>query len=215
MLRIGRGGLAADARDVDRLRAEFATSQVVLLRGLLDPHLVHFILGRLEQSEWRVKIHPGIAEEHIAMDKQALHLLHFLSNMRQFRLVIQEITRSEPLSLFYGRVYRMIPALGHYDRWHNDVTTENRVLGMSLNLSPRGYRGGLFQLRQSGPGRILAEIANTGLGDALLFKLSKNLEHRVGDIEGDEPKTAFAGWFKPDVPELFVQLKAAGVRECL
>ena len=33
------------------------------------------------------------------------------------------------------------------------------------------------------------------IGDAILFGLSDDLEHRVGDVHGAFPKTAFAGWF--------------------
>jgi hypothetical protein len=45
---------------------------------------------------------------------------------------------------------------------------------------------------------MLAEIANTGWGDAMLFRTSKQLQHRVTDVVGNEPKTAFAGWFKSE-----------------
>jgi hypothetical protein len=42
---------------------------------------------------------------------------------------------------------------------------------------------------------ILHEVHNNGLGDALLFRVSPELEHRVQGVEGDVPKTALAGWF--------------------
>jgi hypothetical protein len=94
----------------------------------------------------------------------------------------------------------MIPALGHYDSWHDD-DFQNRLIGMSINLSPIGYEGGLFQMRKRKSDDILAQIANTGFGDALIFRISGDLEHRVAGVEGTEPKTAFAGWFQPDLPE--------------
>jgi hypothetical protein len=42
---------------------------------------------------------------------------------------------------------------------------------------------------------MLHEIRNTGLGVALLFRVSPELEHRVQGVEGDIPKTALARWF--------------------
>jgi len=42
---------------------------------------------------------------------------------------------------------------------------------------------------------ILQETRNTGLGDALLFRISADLIHRVQGVTGDHPKIAFAGWF--------------------
>lgn len=44
---------------------------------------------------------------------------------------------------------------------------------------------------------------NTGLGDALIFRISGELKHRVAPMEGDEAKTAFAGWFRSDLPDFF------------
>jgi hypothetical protein len=102
----------------------------------------------------------------------------------------------------------MTAAASHYDKWHDD-NIENRVIGMSINLSTEPYSGGLFQLRLRESGRILTEIANIGRGDALLFKISANLQHRVSDIEGDKSKTAFAGWFLSNSPQLFDEIRAS------
>lgn len=46
-----------------------------------------------------------------------------------------------------------------------------------------------------GSEEILREVHNTGFGDALLFRISEKLTHRVQDVTGDNPKIAFAGWF--------------------
>jgi hypothetical protein len=154
-------------------------------------------------------IHEGIAEEHITEDKLALNALHFLFNLPKFRLVIEEITGCAPLQRFGGRIYRMNPTFGHFDGWHDDAKGP-RLVGMSLNLSRREFQGGQFLLREIKSKRMLAEIANTGLGDAIIFRISKDLQHRVNEIVGKEPKTAFAGWFRPDLPDLFSELQAFG-----
>jgi hypothetical protein len=65
----------------------------------------------------------------------------------------------------------------------------------------------LFLLRERRSTRMLAQIANTGLGDALIFRISHQLQHRISGLEGDQPKTAFAGWFRPDLPDLFEELR--------
>jgi hypothetical protein len=38
-------------------------------------------------------------------------------------------------------------------------------------------------------------VANTGAGDAVLFRIAERLEHRVTSLRGDVPRTAYAGWF--------------------
>jgi hypothetical protein len=43
--------------------------------------------------------------------------------------------------------------------------------------------------------KLSAQVNNTGFGDVLLFRISKDLEHRVTPIMEGVPKTACAGWF--------------------
>lgn len=205
MIQISNTGVTSDAEQAALLREEFRAVNCVRIRQVLDPSLLGFLQHRLEKAEWKSKIHEEIGVEYVTEDRPALHLCHFLANLKVFRALIEELTECGPLNLFTGRVYRMIPALGHYDSWHNDVI-ENRLVGMSINLSPLGFRGGLFQLRGRGAENILAQVSNTGFGDILLFKISPELEHRVSAIEGDEPKTAFAGWFRSERGDYFDDL---------
>jgi hypothetical protein len=51
-------------------------------------------------------------------------------------------------------------------------------------------------MRDKRTDRMLVDVANTGLGDAMLFRISEHLVHRITPVEGDAPKTAFAGWFE-------------------
>jgi hypothetical protein len=71
-----------------------------------------------------------------------------------------------------------------------------REIGMSVNLSADVYEGGVFEIRDAESERALASIANVGFGDAILFRVASTLEHRVTDVRGARPKTAFAGWFR-------------------
>ena len=100
----------------------------------------------------------------------------------------------------------MSPDAGHYDAWHTD-NADGRLAVLSINLSPRGYQGGLLQMRERGSEQVITEIANTGIGDALLFRISENLLHRVTGVEGAEPKTAFAGWFSATAPSFADRLR--------
>ena len=54
-----------------------------------------------------------------------------------------------------------------------------------------------MQIRERASGKVVSEIANTGFGDAIIFRLDKGLQHRLTDMQGAVPKTAFAGWFEP------------------
>ena len=194
MIQLRKAGLVADHEDVERLRCEFEKNHFVMLRDLFDPELLSLVLSNLEQGQWRDSAESGFYSESVLENCAAPALLQFVSNTPKFLKTISEITGINSLTWFVGRVYRMRPYVDRTDEWHTDAA-HGRLIGMSLNLSPRGFEGGLFQMREGQPGRMLVEIANTGLGDAILFRLTPDFRHRVTEVQGDQPKTAFAGWF--------------------
>lgn len=90
---------------------------------------------------------------------------------------------------------------------------DRRLIGMSINLGSRKYAGGVFQLREHDSKRIIFEIANTGWGDAILFRISSRLDHQVTAVTGNEPRTAFAGWFRSDAEDFFTSLRRAAAQD--
>ena len=134
-------------------------------------------------------------------------LLHFLINNQSLFDVMQKITGCAPIGCFEGRVYRVVPNSGHHDAWHSDMV-DHRLVALSINLSEEVYSGGVLQIRGRNSKRILCEVANTGLGDAIIFRLAGHLEHRITEVEGTVAKTAFAGWFKSQ-PSFLSLLKGA------
>jgi hypothetical protein len=68
------------------------------------------------------------------------------------------------------------------------------------------FRGGTFELRNRSTLALLAQVNNTGFGDALLFRISADLEHRVTEVVDTVPKTACAGWFRATGVSLFAEL---------
>jgi hypothetical protein len=127
----------------------------------------------------------------------------FLINDEKLFQVIQDVTRCDRIRCFEGRVYRVNPGPEHYDSWHNDIG-EDRLVGMSINLSRETYSGGVLQIRDHDTHEVVSEASNTGFGDAIIFRLSRGLQHRITEVDGKTPKTAFAGWFRaqPDFSSL-------------
>lgn len=201
-IQIQRKGLALDQAQICKLSAQFRDSHWVRLPQLLEPSILEFLQARLDNSQWETMSHGKIGEEYITNDLPTTILLHFAMNRPKFLAAIEEITGCKGLRWFRGRVYRMIAEAGHHDNWHSDEDYSNEV-GVSVNLSRNLFRGGLFMLREGDSKRILAQVANTGPGDALIFRISPKLHHRISDLEGSEPKTAFTGWFKSSVPGCF------------
>jgi hypothetical protein len=94
-------------------------------------------------------------------------------------------------------VYRLTPGV-HDDSWHDDLSGSHRMIALSLNLSAAAYSGGTLQIRDRSSGEIVHEAANTGVGDAVLFRISPQLEHRVSRVDGAVARTAYAGWFQTE-----------------
>jgi hypothetical protein len=195
MVQLTRSGLTLPSQpDLDRLRAEFDRQHCIRLPGLLEPALLNFVRDRLEEAEFNERTHDDIGAELCLRHDVVLDLLHFLANDHKLFTLVQQLTGCDHIGCFVGRIYRMVPGSGHYDSWHSD-TRDHRLIGLSLNLGTPGYEGGVFQLRERRSKDILCEVANTGSGDAILFRIAGDLIHQVTPVEGTTPKTAFAGWF--------------------
>jgi hypothetical protein len=184
-----------DAQLLARQR-EFRERHHLLLRGLVGPQLLSVLSTSLAHAEFAAADYEGVGHDLRLAPGGALNGLHLVMNDAAFLSTIERIVQASPLLTFWGRVYRMVPGQRHEADWHDDLFSD-RHIGISINLSERPYDGGLFQIRRAGEEPLLGEVHNTGLGDAILFRLSPDLEHRVTPVTGKHPKTAFAGWFRP------------------
>ena len=126
---------------------------------------------------------------------EASKLLFFLFNDEKLFEFVQQVTGCEQIGCFSGRVYRVIPGRSHYHVWHTDADKHRMVAG-SINLSTEIYCGGALQIRKPQSEQVLHEVSNTGFGDAIFFRISPFLAHRLTDIKGTVAKTACAGWFQ-------------------
>ena len=201
MIQLTHAGLvcAASEADLNRLRAEFDHEHSVVLPALLEPALLRRALHEIEGATFEEHVDDGIGSELRMRDNRASHLLDFLVNDPGLFALIERIAGCGRVGSFIGRVYRALPNSSHFDNWHDDLVDE-RLIGMSMNLSPKAFAGSLLRIRHES-GLIVREIANVGLGDAVIFRLSPQLQHRVTPLEGSVAKTAFAGWFRarPDL----------------
>lgn len=198
MIRLALGSFSADLSpaELEALKAEFREYHTLQLRGFLAPDLLRFLQERLHDSEFKPKPHGKIAME-LSVDRTkniGIQTLQLRMNERRLADLVEELTDTRPLKHFDGRVYRMLPGGDHYDSWHDDIA-DGRRIGVSINLSPAPYRGGVFVIRHRSSQEMLRPMPNLGPGDCNLFRIDDDLEHMVTRVEGDQAKTAFAGWF--------------------
>jgi len=193
-----RAGLCLpDARAEGALRATYEERACVTLPRFLDAPLLARLQARIARADWRVLVHDvgELSTELLLLDDQVPGTLALLVQDPALLAFVQRLTGCDPIGSFIGRVYRMDAGAGHHDVWHGD-DDDNRMVGLSVNLSPGVYEGGVLELRERGSLRLLHRVANTGPGDAILFRIDHALEHRVTDVTGSASKIACAGWFQ-------------------
>jgi hypothetical protein len=199
VIQLTRRGLAIEgAADVDRLANTFARISCVTLKQFVEPLLLKWIASAVEGATFVPRVHDDVeppATDLWLSDHQVRSTMLLLFNDRTLFEFIQRLAGCPPIGCFIGSTYRMMAELNHHDGWHDDIH-DGRMVALSLNLSPNGYRGGLLQIRDKASGTIVHEVANTGFGDAIVFRLGVEIEHRVTDVESGPAKTAYAGWFQ-------------------
>lgn len=142
------------------------------------------------------------------VEDRTTDLLQFATNDPVLFDLVRAVTGCGPIGNFRGRLFRMAPGGAHHDGWHADLTG-GRMIAMSLNLAREPFQGGRLHLRRCPSGELLDVVENPRFGDAVVFRLREDLEHRIGDMEGKTPRTTYAGWFRshPDFrDQLFMGL---------
>jgi len=176
------------------LRDEFRARRCVRVSSFIEPRLLSRIQAQIAEAAFSDRAHGTISTELCMQRNACLGLLHFLVNDPAVFRLVENVSGCRGLRFFVGRVYRLLAQREHFDSWHADLQNDHQV-GMSVNLSTEPFEGGVFEIRRHDGAEPLAALANVGPGDAILFSIADDLEHRVTPMRGSVAKTAFAGWF--------------------
>jgi hypothetical protein len=216
MLQVRRTGLiVSDPEKLDSLREEFNRRHAVVLEGFLGPDVLEYLHARIGTARLETRSdYDGagreFAREH-AVDKHdvSMHLISVLLNDQKLFQILERIAACPVIGYFEGRIYVMASDSGHYDTWHGD-NGGGRLVGLSVNLSGETYAGGVFQLRERDSRRLCCEILHAQAGNAHLFRIAPELEHRVTPVEGQAKRLVAAGWFNsgPTLREMLQSAKS-------
>jgi hypothetical protein len=203
VLSIDRSGVGITG-DVDELGRQFLQRPYVELPGFVAPALLSIVAQGVEQGDFAGREHPGIGSEMCLESSGATSACQLVFNDPVLLDAVSRIAGCPALRCFDGRVYRLEPQSGHYDSWHSDAT-DDRLVGLSVNLSREPYEGGAFEIRRAAAAEAEHAVASAGFGSAVLFRISPELRHRVTAVRGERPRTAYAGWFRtsPDFADAF------------
>jgi hypothetical protein len=177
------------------LRDEFRHRHAVVVPGLFGAALLAEVQAELDRAPFEQRDYDGLAGE-LALDESVplVARLLFLVNDPSLYRTVESITGARPVVRFDGRIYRRVATPEHYDNWHDDLEDLNHLVTMSVNLGSEPYGGGVLHMRRKGTHEPVAEVHNTGPGDALFFRIAPDLQHRVESVTAGV-KTALAGWF--------------------
>jgi hypothetical protein len=196
VIAIAREGAAitTDAALLARARDQFARYSVLVLRGFLTPALLAWTQSLVRAGSFSHRVHPDSGEEDCMQHNEAIWLLRFLIGSHEILRAVETLTDHRPLTRAQLRVYRFEEGTGHRHDWHDDVG-DGRRLGLSVNLSEDMFEGGNLQLRDYESLRQLADVCNTGAGDAVIFRLGHDVQHQVLPVTRGA-RVALAGWFR-------------------
>jgi hypothetical protein len=190
------------------MRRAFDEQHALRLPQFVHSELLASIQQTVRTASFYTRNHDGIAREACMAANPTLAMLALIMNDPALFDFIHRISGCRSIRYFGGRVYAFASRADHYDRWHSDAIDARRV-GVSVNLSEHEFSGGIFELRHADGDAVQWAAANTGPGDALLFRISDDLVHRVTPVVGPVSRIAYAGWFQ-DGPDLLTVLKNPG-----
>jgi 2-oxoglutarate-Fe(II)-dependent oxygenase superfamily protein len=201
MISLTRGGarISLSPRETARMRREFEERHFTRLGRILDKELLAESLALTRKSPFA-----PLAAEHERYinglgpaDPRINVSLSFLFNDQDFFQTIRAITGCAPIRGFIGRLIRHDPGAGHYLRWHSDAEAggPDRLVALRINLSPRTFRGGALLFRGAREKNPRSAFRSGVLGEAVIFRATRDSVHCNTEVRGEASKISFSGWF--------------------
>lgn len=166
MIQISQSGVSVfDDEKIKDLRESFAEYHCVVLPQLFESSLLRRIIKQIESAQFYPNKHIDYNQQEFAtdlsigQDELALHQINLLLNNKKLFQVIEKITGCGAIGSFGGRIYRNQPNTNNQLEWHDDTDSKERLIGISINLSPKCYDGGVFQIREKKSKNIMCEVS--------------------------------------------------------
>ncbi len=191
-----------DQSKINDYKAEYKDTHCVFFPSLIEKNVLDKLVDRLERTDFLTKIekdeHTGAFGEVLFMplDNPVPFMFHMLMNDRALFKQLEEITGCNSIGNFMGRIHRSQGGEQHQIKWHGD-NTDTRLLAMTLNLGRDRYTGAKFQMRKKGSDTIIREFGQTEPGDAFIFEIHPDLQHRLSLVETGT-RTVGVGWFRAE-----------------
>jgi len=184
---------------ISQYRAEYAESSCIFLPGFLKKSALYPLVKKLGDTNFETKYETEGEGKFgkvlfVPQGNASIIIFNLLLNDNDLFTALQRITDCKPIDNFVGRIHRSEGGEQHNIGWHGD-NSDNRLLAITLCLGDDRYTGGKFEIRKKGSDNLLRQFEQLEGGDALIFKISPDLEHRLTTIETGR-RTVGVGWFR-------------------
>jgi hypothetical protein len=200
--------VTASPEKLSEASEEFERQKLLHLPGLLSPELADMVRVGIERdgfeepdatsggedSVYRGAYQGGKVGQDLRQGPVA-QVIEERTNDRQLLDFVQTITGSPPLTRCIGRVFRLFP-MDEDLPWHTDAEG-GRLADLIIDLSAVPHEGARFEMRDGRTQEILNAVDEMAFGDAMLIRISPDLEHHYKAVTGSVPKVTFSGWFVP------------------
>jgi hypothetical protein len=199
----------ASADALDRAAEQFRERELLHLPGLLTPSFRQSIREGIERDGFEddddtapqagqprfVGEYQNAKVGQDLRDGATLRAIRDRANDQNLFDFVERIVGCAPVGECVGRVFRLKPA-GDDLPWHTDAEG-GRVADLIIDLATTPFEGGRFQMRDAHTEQIMNDVGQLTFGDALLIRISPDIEHHYTAITGSTPKTLFSGWMAP------------------
>jgi 2-oxoglutarate-Fe(II)-dependent oxygenase superfamily protein len=187
--------IEADPKSDAAFAAQFAQRHVLELPGLLQPDVLEMLAPAIRAARFVPREVDGVGARLRERPTRLGNLLCLLLRSQALRDWLTRITGISPLAGVTGAVARFECGGGQSLGWHNDIDATGRMLAVTINIGDAPYEGGVFEMRRRDTGEILFRHNHRKPGSALVFCVSKKLQHRVTPVSAGGPRTVFSGWY--------------------
>jgi len=192
-------GTFIDEALIQHYREEFASTNCILVPGFLSGNVLESILKKLNLAPFQTKFEMNEMNKFgkvlfVPVNAPVVFTFQLLLNNPDLFSMLQDIAQCDHIGNFTGRIHRSEEGGDHAIGWHSD-NSDNRLLAITLCLGTDDYTGGKFQIRKTGDEHIIKEFGQLNAGDAIIFKISPDLEHRLTTLENGR-RTVGVGWFR-------------------
>lgn len=182
---------------IEDYKRKFTKNKCFLIKNLIEEEFFKEFVKKLEKVSFYEKEEAGEYKfgkvMFVPLTEPSVFILNVLLNDKTLFSALEEITNCSSIKDFVGRIHRS-EGKTHEIKWHGD-NSDNRLLAITLCLGEDRFEGAKFQLREKESKKMLAEFGQLEPGDAIIFQISPELEHRLSPIMSGK-RTVGVGWFR-------------------